>query len=173
APDSDYPERGDYADVLLLGRLEQAALRINAKLPADVVQAALKDVQRVQSPDLLANNEAFHRLLSEGVPVSRHKDGDERGERVWLIDFARPENNEFVVASQFTVIENNQTKRPDLVLFVNGLPLVVIELKNAAAENATLKSAYQQIETYKETIPSLFASNAFLVISDGLEAKAG
>lgn len=173
APDRDNPERGDYAEVLLLGRLEEAALRINTKLPTDVVQAALRDVQRVQSPELLVNNEAFHRLLSEGVPVSRHKDGDERGERVWLIDFARPENNEFVVASQFTVIENNQTKRPDLVLFVNGLPLVVIELKNAAAENATLKSAYQQIETYKETIPSLFASNAFVVISDGLEAKAG
>lgn len=173
APDSDNPERRDYAEVLLLGRLEQAARRINAKLPEDVILAALKNVQRVQSPELLANNEAFHRLLSEGVPASRHKDGDERGERVWLIDFARPENNEFVVASQFTVIENNQTKRPDLVLFVNGLPLVVIELKNAAAENATLKSAFQQIETYKQSIPSLFASNAFVVISDGLEAKAG
>ncbi|MBC3365536.1 type I restriction endonuclease subunit R [Pseudomonas sp. SWRI154] len=173
APDSENPERSDYAEVLLLGRLEQAARRINTKLPADVIQAALKEVQRVQSPELLANNEAFHRLLSEGVPATLHKDGDERGERVWLIDFAHPENNEFVVASQFTVIENNQTKRPDLVLFVNGLPLVVIELKNAVAENATLKSAYQQIETYKETVPSLFASNAFVVISDGLEAKAG
>lgn len=173
APDSDNPERHDYSEVLLIGRLEQAVRRINAKLPEDVVQTVLKDVQRAQSPELLANNEAFHRLLSEGVPVSIHKDGDERGERVWLIDFARPENNEFVVASQFTVIENHQTKRPDLVLFVNGLPLVVIELKNAAAENATLKSAYQQIETYKQSIPSLFSTNAFVVISDGLEAKAG
>ncbi|NNB26185.1 type I restriction endonuclease subunit R [Pseudomonas fragi] len=173
APDSDNPERRDYADVLLVGRLEKAVQRINSKLPAGVVQAALKDIERVQSPELLANNEAFHRLLSEGVPVSIHKDGDERGERVWLIDFARPENNEFVVVSQFTVIENNQTKRPDLVLFVNGLPLVVIELKNASAENATLKTAYQQIETYKQTIPSLFSTNALVVISDGLEAKAG
>ena len=173
APDSENPERHDYAEVLLVGRLEKAVQRINSKLPADVVQAALKDVERVQSPELLANNEAFHRLLSEGVPVSIHKDGDERGERVWLIDFARPENNEFVVVSQFTVIENNQTKRPDLVLFVNGLPLVVIELKNASSENATLKTAYQQIETYKQTIPSLFSTNALVVISDGLEAKAG
>lgn len=173
APDSDNPERRDYAEVLLVGRLEKAVQRINSKLPAGVVQAALKDVERVQSPELLANNEAFHRLLSEGVPVSIHKDGDERGERVWLIDFARPENNEFVVVSQFTVIENNQTKRPDLVLFVNGLPLVVVELKNASAENATLKTAYQQIETYKQTIPSLFITNALVVISDGLEAKAG
>ena len=173
APDSENAERHDYAEVLLVNRLEQAVKRINPKLPSDILQAALNDVRRLQSPDLMVNNEVFHRFLSEGVPVSQHKDGDERGERVWLIDFARPDNNEFVIASQFTVIENQQTKRPDLVLFVNGLPLVVIELKNAAAENATLKSAYQQIETYKHAIPSLFNTNAFVVISDGLEAKAG
>lgn len=172
-PDSENAERHDYAEVLLVNRLEQAVKRINPKLPSDILQAALNDVRRLQSPDLMVNNEVFHRFLSEGVPVSQHKDGDERGERVWLIDFARPDNNEFVIASQFTVIENQQTKRPDLVLFVNGLPLVVIELKNAAAENATLKSAYQQIETYKHAIPSLFNTNAFVVISDGLEAKAG
>lgn len=173
APDSENAERHDYAEVLLVNRLEQAVKRINPKLSSDILQAALNDVRRLQSPDLMVNNEVFHRFVSEGVPVSQHKDGDERGERVWLIDFARPDNNEFVIASQFTVIENQQTKRPDLVLFVNGLPLVVIELKNAAAENATLKSAYQQIETYKHAIPSLFNTNAFVVISDGLEAKAG
>lgn len=173
APDSDNPERSDYAEVLLVGRLEQSVNRINANLPAEVIQTALKDVRRAHSPELLSNNEAFHRLLSEGVPVSVNNDGDERGERVWLIDFAKPENNEFLVVSQFTVIENHQTKRPDLLLFVNGLPLVVIELKNAAGENATLKSAYQQLETYKQAIPSLFTTNAFVVISDGLEAKAG
>jgi type I restriction enzyme, R subunit len=173
APDSESPERSAYADVLLFERLTQAARRINHRLPKDVVDAALKDVQRIHSPDLLANNEAFHRLLTEGVPVNLQKDGDTRGERVWLIDFDRPENNEFVVVNQFTVIENHQNKRPDLVLFVNGLPLVVIELKNATDEKATLKAAYQQIETYKQAIPSLFTSNAIVVISDGLEAKAG
>ena len=173
APDSDSPERSSYAEVLLLDRMAQAAGRINHKLPRDVVEMALKEVQRAHSPDLLASNEAFHRLLTEGVPVSMQKDGDTRGERVWLIDFARPENNEFVVANQFTVIENHQKKRPDLVLFVNGIPLVVIELKNAADENAPLKAAYQQIETYKQAIPSLFTANALVVISDGLEAKAG
>ena len=173
APDSDSPERSSYAEVLLLDRMAQAAGRINHKLPRDVVEMALKEVQRAHSPDLLASNEAFHRLLTEGVPVSMQKDGDTRGERVWLIDFARPENNEFVVANQFTVIENHQKKRPDLVLFVNGIPLVVIELKNAADENAALKAAYQQIETYKQAIPSLFTANALVVISDGLEAKAG
>ena len=173
APDGDRPERRHYEEVLLTGRLEAALKRINPRLPAALLLDALKEVQRIHSPELLANNEAFHRLLTEGVPVSTHKDGDQRGERVWLIDFARPENNEFVVANQFTVIENHQNKRPDLVLFVNGMPLVVIELKNAADENATIKSAYQQLETYKQTIPSLFTANALVVISDGLEAKAG
>lgn len=173
APDGDRPERSRYDEVLLTGRLEAALQRINSKLSPALLQAGLKEVQRIHSPELLANNEAFHRLLTEGVPVSAHKDGDERGERVWLIDFVRPENNEFVIASQFTVLENHQNKRPDLVLFVNGIPLVVIELKNAADENATIKAAYQQLETYKQAIPSLFTSNAFVVISDGLEAKAG
>jgi len=173
APDSDRPERSRYDEVLLSGRLESALKRINPKLSPALLQAGLKEVQRIHSPDLLANNEAFHRLLTEGVPVSAHKDGTERGERVWLIDFAHPENNEFIVANQYTVIENHQKKRPDLVLFVNGIPLVVIELKNAIDENATIKTAYQQLETYKQTIPGLFTSNALLVISDGLEAKAG
>ena len=178
APDGDTPERSRYDEVLLTGRLEAALKRINPRLPPTLLHAALKEVQRIHSPELLANNEAFHRLLTEGVPVSAHKEGDERGERVWLIDFAHPENNEFVVANQFTVIGHSdsgghQNKRPDLVLFVNGIPLVVIELKNAVDENATIKAAYQQLETYKQTIPGLFTSNAFVVISDGLEAKAG
>ena len=173
APDGEQPERGHYGDVLLVGRFEQALKRINPKLSPALLQDALKEVQRISSPELLANNEAFHRLLTEGVKVSRQQDGDERGDLVWLIDFAHPENNEFVVANQFTVIENHQNKRPDLVLFVNGIPLVVIELKNAIDENATIKAAYQQLETYKQTIPALFISNALLVISDGLEAKAG
>ena len=112
-------------------------------------------------------------MLTEGVNVTYSQDGNDRGALVSLIDFAHPENNEFVVANQFTVIENNQNKRPDLVLFVNGLPLVVIELKNPTDENATIKTAYQQLDTYKQTIPSLFTFNALLVISDGLEAKAG
>ena len=173
SPDGESPERSDYGQVLLLGRLQHALQRINPKLSQDTLHVALKEVQRLSSPDLLANNEVFHRLLTEGVPVSVQKDGQERGERVWLIDFANIENNEFVVANQFTVIENHYQKRPDLVLFVNGIPLAVIELKNATDENATIKSAWQQIETYKQTIPSLFTSNALVVISDGLEAKAG
>ena len=181
APDSDTPERSRYDDVFLTPRLEQALRRINPGIAPDVLQTALKEVQRQVGADcnapLLANNEAFHRLLTEGVNVSYQQEGNERGDLVWLIDFANPDNNEFVVANQFTVIaqhgHGHQQKRPDLVLFVNGIPLVVIELKNATDETATLKAAYQQLETYKHTIPSLFTPNAFLIISDGLEARAG
>jgi type I restriction enzyme R subunit len=173
APDTAMAERQRYDEVLLVGRLEKALSRINPSIPQAQLQTALKEVQRIHSPDLLTNNETFHRLLTEGVTVSHQQDGNERGSLVSLIDFANPDNNDFAVVNQFTVIENHQNKRPDLILFVNGIPLVVIELKNATDENATIKSAYQQLETYKKTIPSLFSSNAFLVISDGLEAKAG
>jgi Type I site-specific restriction-modification system, R (restriction) subunit and related helicases len=112
-------------------------------------------------------------MLTEGIKVSYQKDGVERGDLVWLIDFKNPENNEFLVTNQFTVIENNVNKRPDIILFVNGLPLVVMELKNPVDEQATVKSAFKQIQTYKQAIPSLFTYNGFIVISDGLEAKAG
>jgi type I restriction enzyme, R subunit len=177
APDSDTPERSRYDDVFLTPRLEQALRRLNPGIAPDVLQMALKEIQRIQSPDLLANNEACHRLLTEYVKVSDQQDGDERGKQVKLIDFDNVDNNEFIVANQFTVIghhnHGHQHKRPDLVLFVNGIPLVVIELKNATDETATLKAAYQQLETYKHTIPSLFIPNAFLIISDGLEARAG
>ncbi|ESS71835.1 putative type I restriction enzyme hindVIIP R protein [Methyloglobulus morosus KoM1] len=173
APDSDRPERSRYDEVILSQRLATAVKRINPDVPHHAQQEALKEVGRIHSPELLANNEVFHRLLTEGVKVSYQQNGNERGDLVWLVDFANPDNNEFVVANQFTVIENNQNKRPDVILFVNGLPLVVMELKNASDENATVKSAYQQLETYKKTIPSLFTYNALLVISDGLEAKTG
>lgn len=173
APDGNHPERSHYDDVVLIDRLTAAVNRLNPSIPELARQQAVKDILRIQSPDTLANNETFHRALTEGVKVSYNQDNQERGDLVWLIDFAQPENNEFVVANQFTVIESQQNKRPDLILFVNGLPLVVIELKNPADENATVKSAYQQLDTYKHTISSLFTYNALLVISDGLEAKAG
>ncbi|MBC6697352.1 type I restriction endonuclease subunit R [Hymenobacter puniceus] len=173
APDGPHPERASFADVLLLERLRGAIARINPTVPAEAREDALRQVQRIASPELLANNETFHRLLTEGVPVGKQQDGQERGEVVWLVDFQQPDRNEFVVANQFTVIENGHQKRPDVVLFVNGLPLVVLELKNAASSTATLKSAYQQLDTYKALIPGLFTYNGLLVISDGLEARAG
>lgn len=172
-PDGERPERSRYDEVLLPERLRTAVRRINPSVPLAAQLEAVKEVERIHSPELLANNEVFHRMLTEGVKVSYQQDGNDRGDLVWLIDFANPENNEFVVANQFTVIENHQNKRPDVILFVNGIPLVVMELKNAADENATIKSAYQQLETYKQAIPTLFTYNALLVISDGLEAKAG
>lgn len=173
AHDGETPERESYEQVLLVERLQNAVKRINKSMPADAQAEAIKEIQRIASPELLANNEAFHRLLTEGIPVSKRVDDDDRGDRVWLIDFKNPYNNDFVVANQFTVVENNNNKRPDVILFVNGIPLVVIELKNAADENATIHSAFKQIETYKTIIPTLFTYNGFVVISDGLEAKAG
>jgi type I restriction enzyme R subunit len=173
ASDGNHPERESYDQVLLLNRLQKAVSRINKGIPAEAQNEAIKEIQRISSPELISNNETFHRLLTEGIPVSKRIDGHDRGDRVWLIDFKNPRNNEFLVANQFTVIENGNNKRPDLVLFVNGIPLVVIELKNAADENATLHSAFNQIETYKAIIPGLFTYNGFNIISDGLEAKAG
>jgi type I restriction enzyme, R subunit len=173
APDGEKPERESFEDVLLLERLREAVGRINPNVPMDAREDALKQTQRLNSPELIANNEAFHRLLTEGIKVTYQKDGNSRGDLVWLIDFQHPDNNDFIVANQFTVVENGVNKRPDVVLFVNGIPLVVMELKNAADENATVGTAFKQLQTYKETIPSLFTYNGIVIISDGLEAKAG
>lgn len=173
AHDGEHPERNSYEEILLISRLKEAVKRINPSIPSDAQEEAIKEVQRINSPELLTNNESFHRFLTEGIPVSKRVDGDDRGDRVWLIDFENPANNQFVAANQYTVIENGNNKRPDVILFVNGIPLVVLELKNAADENATVKSAFKQLQTYKEIIPSLFTYNGFMIISDGLEAKAG
>jgi type I restriction enzyme, R subunit len=173
APDSDTPGRSSFEEVLLLDRLKSAVARINPAVPADAQEDAIKQIARLSSPELIANNEAFHRLLTEGIKISYQKDGQSRGDLVWLVDFYNPENNDFVVLNQFTIMENHVNKRPDVILFVNGLPLVVIELKNPADENATTHSAFKQLQTYKQAIPALFPYNAFLIISDGLEAKAG
>ena len=171
APDSDRNERETFGDVVLMDRLINSVKRINPHLEMETVVSAIQKLQRLSSPELIANNEAFHRMLTEGIKVSYQKDGSERGDLVWLIDFKKPENNDFLVVNQFTVIENDVNKRPDVILFVNGIPLVVIELKNPADESATVKSAYRQIQTYKQTIPTLFTYNGFILISDGLEAK--
>ncbi|WP_296618968.1 type I restriction endonuclease, partial [Marivirga sp.] len=122
APDSEHPERKSYKDVLLNARLLTAIQRINPSVPADAQNDAFKQIQRLNSPELLANNEAFHRMLTEGINVSYQKNSSPRGDLVWLIDFKNPENNEFLVVNQFTVIENGNNKRPDIILFVNGIP---------------------------------------------------
>lgn len=172
-PDGESSERTGYEEVLLLNRLKEVVALINPEIPVDAQEEAIKEVQRLNSPELLTNNETFHRFLTEGIPVTKTVDGNERGDRVWLVDFDQPRNNQFAVVNQFTIIEEGQQKRPDVLLFVNGIPLILLELKNAADENATVKSAFKQIDTYKATIPSLFSYNAFSVVSDGLEARAG
>lgn len=173
AYDGENPERSSYEDALLTGRMANAIRRINPTIPAEAQEEAIKEIQRIHSPELLTNNESFHRLLTEGINVSYQKGGHQRGDLVWLIDFTNPDNNDFIVTNQFTVVEDGVTKRPDVILFVNGIPLVVMELKNATDETATINSAFRQIETYKAMIPSLFTYNAFSIISDGLEARAG
>ncbi len=173
APDGEKPERKTFEDVLLIERLQEAVGRINPNVPTEAREEAVKQIQRLNSPELIANNEAFHRRLTEGINVTYQKEGNSRGDLVWLIDFNNPDNNDFIVANQFTIVENNINKRLDVILFVNGIPLVVIELKNAVDENATIRTAFKQIQTYKQAIPGLFTYNGFVVISDGLEAKAG
>lgn len=173
APDSKKAERASYEDVILLEKLKTAVTRINPLIPAEAREDAIKQIARLNSPELITNNENFHRMLTEGINVTYQKDGHSRGDLVWLINFNDPEDNDFIVLNQYTVIENHVNKRPDVILFVNGLPLVVIELKNPADENATVHSAFKQVQTYKQAIPSLFTYNGILVISDGLEAKAG
>ena len=173
APDGTNPKRVSFEEVVMVESLRHAVYRINHMLPQEVCNEAINQVVRIASPDLLSNNETFHRMLTEGVSVSVHREGAERGELVWLVDFDNPLNNDFTVINQYTIVENNHNKRPDILLFVNGLPLVIIELKNAADENATVQSAFRQMGTYYETIPSLFTYNSIIVISDGLEARAG
>lgn len=173
APDSETPWRSSFEEILLKDKLRSTLSRINPGLNPNLIEDAIKQIERLKTTELLSDNETFHQKLSEGVKVDVQKDGVTRGEIIKLIDFDTIGNNDFIVSNQFTVIENGINKRPDIILFVNGIPLVVIELKNAVDENATIKSAYNQIQTYKSVIPSLFTYNAFCVISDGLEAKAG
>lgn len=173
APGAETQERESFEDILLVERLRKAVTTINPHVPADAREQAVQKVLRIYSPDLLHNNETFHQYLVEKVKIPYQQDGYERSYEVALIDFDDPFNNEFLVVNQYTIVENGQNKRPDVLLFINGIPLVVIELKNAADEKATLRKAYEQIQTYKATIPSLFTYNAICVISDGHECKAG
>ena len=173
APGAESAERESFEQIILTHRLRRSVARLNPDIPDSAREQAIQKVSRVYSPDLLHNNETFHQYFLETVRIPYQQDGYERSYEVALVDFANPFANEFLVVNQFTVVEKNQNKRPDIVLFVNGIPLVIIELKNAPDENATVRRAYEQIQTYKATIPSLFTYNAVCVISDGMECKAG
>ncbi len=173
APEAPDAERSTYSEVILERRLRDAVARLNPNLPAEAQEDTIRKVLYPDSPALIQNNRAFHLMLVDGIEVeARQPDGTMRGERVRLVDFDSPENNDWLVVNQFTVVESSE-RRPDVVLFINGLPLAVIELKNPTDEKATILTAFRQICTYKQEIPSLFTYNEAVIISDGLEAHVG
>lgn len=164
----------EYSEVVLQSHLQDAIDRINPAIPSEAREEAFKKALRTVSVNLMDNNEAFHRMLTEGIDVKFSiGDGKTKTDKVWLIDFTNAEKNTFTAINQFTVLEKHNNKRLDVVLFINGFPLVDIELKNPADENADVKAAFNQLQTYKQLIPSLFTYNAFLIVSDGWFAKVG
>ena len=171
--DGSSPERADYRQVVLPFRLREAINRLNPGIPVAAREDAIKQVTDLGIPSLLSANRSFHKLLVGGVPVQYQKDGQTRGDFVRLIDWAHTEKNEWWAVNQFTIKGPHKTRRPDIILFVNGLPLVLLELKNPADENANIWKAFDQIETYKEQIPDVFQYNEVLVISDGTDALMG
>lgn len=174
APDMPAAERADYGEVVLAERLRDALARLNPELPVEALEDAFRKLTRPEGADLVQRNRALHRLLVDGVTVEyRDAEGAIRGAQARVIDFDDPASNDWLAVNQFTVVENKHSRRPDVVLFVNGLPLAVVELKNAASEDATIWTAFQQLQTYKAEVPALFATNAVLVVSDGVEARAG
>jgi type I restriction enzyme R subunit len=176
SPEGEYPERMMYHEVILKDRLRDALVRINKKLPREAIEEAVRIIEVPQSPSLLINNRVFQKMITDGIDVQyRAADGEYKTEKVWLFDTDpdRIANNNFLVVNQFTVIESRGEKRPDIVVFVNGLPIAVFELKSASNEEVGISDAYNQIQTYKSAIPTLFTYNSFLVISDGLNARVG
>lgn len=172
SPEGIAQER-QFDEVVLKQRLQAAISKLNPNVPYEAQEEAVKKLLRTNGPNLFQNNYDVHKYLTDGVDVEYRKGDRIAGDKVWLIDYENPNNNEYLVVNQFTIIENNVNKRPDIILFINGLPLVVIELKNAVDENATINSAFNQLQTYKQAIPSLFLYNALLIVSDGWEALYG
>jgi len=173
APEEPNAERQTYADVVLITRLRSSLATINPQIPADAIEEAIRKITRSETPNLFENNRRFHKFLTDGVDVEYQTSERIVYDQVKIIDFTNPDNNDWLVVNQFTVIENKKERRPDVVVFINGLPLGVIELKNPATENATIKGAFNQLQTYKQDIPSLFLYNEILVVSDGTEARVG
>ena len=174
APEGPYPERASYTDVILIKRLKESLFRLNKSLPKSAIEDAIRQITIPKQIALIENNRTFHKMITDGVDVSYH---DQTGRlvhsQVRLFDFNESTNNDYLVVNQFTVVESRVEKRPDVVVFVNGLPLVVFELKTASDENISIKSAFRQVKNYQQSISSLFVYNSFNVISDGLHAKAG
>jgi type I restriction enzyme R subunit len=174
APGESKAERESFGVVVLAGRLREALRRLNPGIPEEAREEALRKVLRIATPSLVQTNRAFHKLLRDGVDVEYARpDGSTKHDKAWLVDFSDVRANDWLAVNQFTVVEGQHNRRADIVVFVNGLPLALIELKNAADQEATIWSAYAQLQTYKAEIPSLLAYNAALVVSDGLQARIG
>jgi type I restriction enzyme R subunit len=174
APGEAASERDSFRDVVLVARLRDAITRLNSVIPGDAREEALRKVLRHDASSFIGNNRAFHQMLRDGVPVEyRREDGSIAGDHVRLIDFDNSGANDWLVVNQFTVIEGQNNRRPDIVIFVNGLPLGIIELKVPEDTDKWFAAAYNQIQTYKQEIPSLMHYNEVTVISDGLEARIG
>ena len=174
APGETAAERDSFGQVVLVARLRSALQRLNPAIPEDAREDALRKVLRVGTPSLTQTNRAFHKMLRDGVDVVyKRVDGSTKNDQVWLVDFTDVRANDWLAVNQFTVIETQHNRRPDIVVFINGLPLGLIELKNAANEDATIWDAYQQLQTYKAEISNLLHYNAALVVSDGLQARMG
>ena len=171
APDSDNPQRKNFDSVVLENELLKAIEKLNPEVPSSAITEAYQKVLNLGTEDIMENNERFHNYLTSGVPVEYTKDGSAKGVNVDLLDIENPENNSFWAVNQLVIIENNLNRRLDVVIYINGLPLVVVELKNATSEKATIRNAYTQIQNYKKDVPSIFFYNSLCVISDGIDAK--
>ena len=173
-PDGSVAERSDYGQVVLEGRLRDALAQLNPGLRPEALEDAWSRLSRPEGSTLEARNRSFHRMLVDGVTVEhRTEDGSIRGVQVSILDFDNPANNGFLAVNQFTVTENRSTRRPDILLFINGLPLGVIELKNPSDEDVTIWTAWQQLQTYTAELPTLFSMNEALMVSDGFQARIG
>ncbi|HJH31560.1 MAG TPA: type I restriction endonuclease subunit R [Methanosarcinaceae archaeon] len=173
APDSANPERSDYHEVVLKRYLRKALIRINPHMPESAIEQAMAMVLKPDSPDLTINNRASHRLLLEGVPVEYRNDNKTIHDHAFLIDFENLANNRFVAVNQFTIQGTKQPRRPDIVCFINGLPIAVLELKSPNDENTDIWDAFNQLQTYKNEVCDLFMFNEALVVSDGYNARIG
>ncbi|PFZ70597.1 DEAD/DEAH box helicase [Bacillus toyonensis] len=174
APDGDYAERESFHDVVLVDRLRDSLQKVNPTLERKVIEEAIQKIIANVSPNIVLNNEQFHKFVTDGIEIqTQGTDGYNPTVSVYVFDFENPKNNDFMAVNQFTVIEGQANKRPDIIVFVNGLPLVVIELKNATNEDVDITDAYNQLQTYKHAIPTLFRYNTFLIASDGINARVG
>lgn len=172
SPGADFPERDDYSEVILKNRVKNALYKINPDIPKEALDDAYRQLITFNSPKLEENNKYFHRLLTDGIEVSYNEGDLIRTKKAYIIDFNNPSENEFLAVNQFTITEK-ENRRPDLIIFVNGLPLVIMELKSASDEKAGITQAYNQIQTYKNDIPSLFNYNTFIILTDGVNGKVG